>query len=503
MTQRAYQIDDAITDPKLLGAALGPIQSWTIWRTVLKATFGLALTDDEARAFASVAGSRKPPAQRVRELWALVGRRGGKSRTAALIAVYLAAFTEHRLAPGEIGMVLVLAASRDQAKTVFAYVKGFLNASPILRREVAAQSAEEITLRNGIVIAVHSNSFRTVRGRTLIAAIFDEVAYWRDEGSAMPDIETYRAVLPALATTNGMLIGISTPYRKLGLLHQKFRDHFGIDGDEVLVIKGGTREFNPTLSDSTIATQRQADPTAAASEWDAEFRSDISTFLDDELIDAAIEHGRPLELAPRPYPAFYRAFTDVAGGVGQDSYTLAIAHQEGEHYAVDVVRGTRGKFDPQQVTKDYAELIKQYAIGAVTGDRYAAEWSAGAWRDTGIIYTASDIPKSQIYLETLPLWTRGLVRLPDHAKLLRELRLLERQTHRGGKDSVDHPRGGHDDYANAVCGVLRTLSNYLGFSIERMLDDNDDVTQARQASDADEWQRFRMGQYLRQNGIWP
>ena len=37
---------------------------------------------------------------------------------------------------------------------------------------------------------------------------------------------------------------------------------------------------------------------AAAAEWDAEFRSDIGAFLDDELIDAAIDHGRPLELSP-------------------------------------------------------------------------------------------------------------------------------------------------------------------------------------------------------------
>jgi hypothetical protein len=38
--------------------------------------------------------------------------------------------------------------------------------------------------------------------------------------------------------------------------------------------------------------------------------------------------------------------------------------------------------------------------------------------------------------------------------LIRELRLLERRTHRSGKDTVDHPRGGHDDFANAVCGEL-------------------------------------------------
>jgi hypothetical protein len=36
-------------------------------------------------------------------------------------------------------------------------------------------------------------------------------------------------------------------------------------------------------------------------------------------------------------------------------------------------------------------------------------------------------------------------------RLLRELRLLERRTHRSGKDSVDHGRSGHDDLANVVC----------------------------------------------------
>jgi hypothetical protein len=501
---RAYQISDAMNDPKLLGAALSPIKSWETWRVVLKAAFGLELNCAEARAFASVAGSRAPPTKRVRELWAIIGRRGGKSRIAAALAVYLACFTSRRLAPGEIGMVLVLAASRDQAKTVFEYIRGFLNSSPILRQEIFNQTAQELTLRNGIVIGVHSNSFRTIRGRTLIACIMDEVAYWRDETSATPDIETYRAVLPALATTNGLLIGISSPYRKIGLLHQKHRDHFGVDGDEILVVKGGTKQFNPTLSDSVIETQRRSDPTSASSEWDAEFRTDISTFLDDELIDAAVEHGRPLELPPRPYPAFYRAFCDGAGGTGRDAYTIAVAHKEGEHYHLDLVRGTRNgqKFDPASVTNEYATLLKEYRISSVTGDNYAAQWVAGAWRDTGIVYVQSDIPKSQIYLETLPLFTRGLVRLPDHARLLKELRLLERHTHRGGKDSVDHLRGHHDDYSNSVCGVLRTLSNYLGFDLNRMLDDGEDNTRARQASEADQWHRFRLHQYMRANGVW-
>ena len=101
-------------------------------------------------------------------------------------------------------MVLVLAASQAQARTVFGYCLGFIQQSPVLRQELLDATRNEIRLRNGIVIAIHSNSFRNIRGRTLLCVIFDEVAFWRDETSATPDIETYRAVLPALATQNGI-----------------------------------------------------------------------------------------------------------------------------------------------------------------------------------------------------------------------------------------------------------------------------------------------------------
>ena len=371
-------IDEALLDRNLLGAALCDSGPWRTWLAVLRAAFGLPLDDQQQQLFATVSGNRDAPRRRVRELWSVVGRRGGKSRMAAALAVYQACFVEHRLSAGETGYVLVLAASRDQAHVVHDYVRAFLAASPVLRQEIDSTTASEIRLRSGLIIAVHANSFRSVRGRTLLAAIFDEVAFWRDENSASPDIETYRAVLPALMTTQGMLIGISTPYRRLGLLNQKHRDYYGHDGDEVLVVQGPSIAFNPSLTPQAIAQAVADDPEGARAEWEAEFRSDLAAFLDEQTIDDAIEYDRPLELVRRhDGKSRYRAFADPSGG-RHDAFALCIGHSLGhgqqQTFTCDVVRATRPPFDPKDVVAAYAALLKDFGLHSVSGDRYSAEW---------------------------------------------------------------------------------------------------------------------------------
>ena len=130
----AFDIADALTDAQLLGAGLGPIASWSTWLAVLKGAYGLPLSDDELATFQSVTGNRKPPTKRVDELWNVVGRRGGKSKIAAALAVFEACCIDHaaKLSPGETGHVLVLASTVQQAKVVFNYIKGFIEASPLV-----------------------------------------------------------------------------------------------------------------------------------------------------------------------------------------------------------------------------------------------------------------------------------------------------------------------------------------------------------------------------------
>jgi hypothetical protein len=75
----------ALGDPQLLGSVLAG-DSWRSWRCLMIAAMGEALTDDERAIFTCLTGRAREPLQRVEELAAVVGRRGGKSRAMATLA---------------------------------------------------------------------------------------------------------------------------------------------------------------------------------------------------------------------------------------------------------------------------------------------------------------------------------------------------------------------------------------------------------------------------------
>jgi Terminase large subunit, T4likevirus-type, N-terminal len=357
-------IDQALADPKLLGAALGEISTWRTWLAVLRAAFGLELDPAQRELFDSVAGGRSPPTSRVRELWCVVARRSGKSRMAAALAVHLALFNQHRLAPGEVGHVLCMSHTKDQAALVRSYARAFLEESPVLRQEIEEITAEVIRLKGNVCIGVQSANFRSVRGRSLIGVVADESAWFRDETSSQPDVEIHRACRPALTASGGMWIGISSPYSQRGLLYQRYRDHFAQPGD-ILVVQGATREFNPTMSEEQIAKEVQDDPESAEAEWFGRFRSDLATYIDRATLEECIERG----VRERPYQHRFRyhAHCDPSGGQ-HDSMTVAIGHKDGDRMLLDLAQEYKAPFDPQDTVSDIVGILKRYRISSVTGD---------------------------------------------------------------------------------------------------------------------------------------
>ncbi len=427
--------------------------TWRAWRVFLRALFGLPIILAADRTIYQRHTERtKLPKHQAREGWLVVGRRGGKSFIVALIATFLACFRDYSryLAPGERATIMVLAADRKQARVVMRFIRAFLQDVPMLARMVERSGVESIDLTNRVTLEVHTASYRSVRGYTIAAAILDEVAFWRSDESANPDSEIVAALLPAMTTIPGaLLLGISSPYARRGVLWQRYEEHYGHDGD-VLVWQADSRAMNPTIPESLIEQAYADDPVAAASEYGGEFRSDIEGFLQPEWISKAIVDG--VHELPPFASAGYFAFADPSGG-SQDAFTLAIAHSEQGRLVLDVCRGRKPPFNPQAVVVEYAEVLKRYGLTRVTGDRYSGEWVREAFRNNGIHYDVSERTASQIYLEALPKFAQGAVQLLDNRQLLNELRQLERRTGRG-QDIVDHPPRGHDDLAVAACGAL-------------------------------------------------
>src|SRR5262249_20586617 len=196
-------------------------------------------------------------------------RRSGKGRMGAALAVHAALLTDHSavLAPGEVGTVACVSPTRAQARVMLDYCRGFLEASPLLRGEILNITGDEIALRNGCAIATLSGDYRWLRGRTLLLGLLDEVGFLPDERSLRPDIEVVRSLAPGLATTGGMLVLLSSPGRRSGLLFERHKTFFGKDDAAVLCVAGDSRTFNPTLSAWWVAGEGGRHPAAAGGEW--------------------------------------------------------------------------------------------------------------------------------------------------------------------------------------------------------------------------------------------
>ncbi len=450
-------ISDVMSNAKLLGPHFYG-SSWNTWRAVLKAMSAERMSAGEIETFRSVAG-RDPPTQPVSQAVFVVGRGGGKDSVASLIAVTAAInFSPKgsRLRPGEKAVVMCIACDREQAAIVFNYIRASFEAVPALTKLVRNIGSDTIELTNSVDIEVYSNSYRSVRGRSILCAIFDEVSFWRSENSATPDFEVDGAVAPGLGRVPGStLVLISSAHKRSGLLYQRWKDCYGKNDPNTLVVRGTTRQFNPTFPAATIVQHLAQDRQRFGAEYLSEWRDDLSTFITRDLLDAAVDHG--VLVRPPVDGVVYYCFVDASAG-GADSFTAAIAHLEGDRVVLDLLFERQGKIDPYAVAAEIVEIAKQYRCTSCVGDNFAKEWVAGAFTKLGLIYRKSDVVCSDIYLNVLPLFNAGRVRLLDSPRLVTQFCSLERRTLAGGRDQVKHATGDHDDLCNAAAGALTLAS---------------------------------------------
>jgi hypothetical protein len=452
MEKPAISILDAMSAPSAFGAAFPDLASWDRWRVFLSACYGLSMSEEDLAIFRHQTGLEGPDPSGYEEIYCVSGRRSGKSKIASLICAFEAVFGSAalQLGVGDKAYIFLIATNLAQAKICFAYIKSFLELSPEL---ILRQTTEEIELKNGITVAVKPCSYRSGRGFQTACIVLDELAFFRDENSANPAEDVVISLLPGLMK-DAKILGISSAYAKAGYLYEEFKAGWA-KPSPVLIWRGTTKEMNPSFHTPLLQRLFRRDAVAARAEFDSEFRDDLATYISLEALKAAAV--RQPVLANTKHSC--TAFCDPSGG-RSDAMTLAIAHTEGDKIVVDRVEERTAPFDPQVVVREFSDILKANRITRVISDRFGGVWVEDAFRKVGIQVEMSEMSKNDLYLNFSPLLAMGRVELVKNEKLLRQFAQLERRTASGGRDSIDHPVGCHDDLCNSCAGavVMASLS---------------------------------------------
>lgn len=156
----------------------------------------------------------------------------------------------------------------------------------------------------------------------------------------------------------------------------------------------------------------------------------------------------------------YVLVIDAAQGErkGADSFAACVAHDErrdGHRVAVqDVLFEAVPPFSPRTVLAEIATVARRYHITRVHGDAHAKGFVAELLREQGLTFVELERDKSALCLDALAMLNSGQAILLDHPKQRRQILALRRALHSGGRVSVEHPRGGHDDVANVGLAAL-------------------------------------------------
>lgn len=451
---------------ELLDELLSPAQE-----TLLRAIYGLPLDADQLAIYKQLTNLDTPPARRQQDVTVVCGRRSGKTgRIGVNIGLYEALLGGHErhLGKAERGHVVIIAQSLKAVNETMALAKSKVSRSPDLAAEVLSERADELAFRNGMCLSIWPCTVKAVRGLHIPVAVCDEIGFWESEG-ANPDREVvYGAVRPAMATfPQRMLVKLSTPWAKAGVLWDDFQNWFGKPGGP-LVWLAPTREMNPNVPVEFIVDEYARDPEKARREYDAVFSDPAEAFLPGEAVDSAVETG-VLERRPSKERRYWAA-VDVA--FKTDATVLTIVHREGEDVVVDLWRGWKPQPGKPLVLGELARqvglLCRLFGVRGVAGDQYASEPVREALRARGlyfseVAFTATrakretadgrrevGATKGDIFGALKTLLVQGRLRLLDIKEGLRELKGLEVRRSFSGYETVGAPEGQHDDYAASL-----------------------------------------------------
>jgi hypothetical protein len=390
----------------------------------------------------------------------LKGRGKKNSKTADEVLAGLYKLLAWQAAGSKGNQVFFIASDLGQANDDLDLCKKLIRCNPLLDAELTMkQNVIERKDGHGFIEILPAGDAQGLHGKTYLFLVVDELHTQRDY-RVLEALELDRTRPDAVQS----FASYASLSRAAGIPINDILKQHAAQSDPRLFVSwyaGTIEEANPSLNGPLGPTMDDIlDAQRSLPSWifrrlyqNLPGQPDGAAF-DASKVEDAIVPGRTV-LPPQP-GVTYGAFCDLSGG-GADDATLAIAHACEGVGILDLVMDqgarTHRTFSPDDTVRKFAEVLTQYGLSSVTGDRYAAQWPVLAFEKHGISYRPADLNRSQLYAALEPLLNSGRCALLDHPKLMQQLIGLVRKG-----EKIDHMGGEHDGHANSAAGVLVLVS---------------------------------------------
>lgn len=391
-------------------------------------------------------------------LVAVCGARAGKTYVlGALYSLWRALIADlSSLAPGEHAVALLVAPDQRLARQILRYALGAAKSVPSVARLIQSETVDNFTLRrpDGRIVALETlpaaRGGSSVRGRSLVSAVMDECAFFRDQHYQVCDVEVFRAIAPRIMP-GGMVVLASTPWSESGLLFEEFQRNG--NGRPVTALAAHA----PTLllrgdahTRQMVERERARDADNARREFAAEFMPYGSgLFFDAQAIERACA-----TTAPSPTGHVQDASIGADLGLVADSTAFV---------AVRLIGGIFSVLDVVELRPRPGEPLKLSAVVAEAARFAMRHRATTAHCDHHVLEPAREHAQRGFYLQAVPggqaakverfvtvrnLLNEGRLHIPpDFPRLAMQLREVISKPATGGSLQITLPRraGVHGD----------------------------------------------------------
>jgi hypothetical protein len=394
---------------------------------------------------------------------AVCGARAGKSYTLAALRLLHLALTLPltTLAPGEIAVGLIVAPDERLAQQTLRYVGGALQHPTLEGWLVGEPGIKRIVLQrphDGKIVAIEclpaTGGGSAVRARSLIGAVMEEAAFFMSEGHVVNDDEIFNAIVPRLLP-GAQLIVDTTPWLRKGLHYRLLETNLGTPST-ALAVRASTSRMRPSMA-AFVEEQRKLDPDNTMREYDAiALSAGAGVFFDPAAIRLAVTSEA---FVPEPGDEVIAA---ADFGFRVNASTLVIGYRRGDiTWIVDVVE-IRPEPDlplvPSEVLDQFAIVLAKYRCDSILCDSHGQEKVLPYAQAKGLtLQFVATSDKTKFHITAKVALAQNQVRLPNHSRLLKQMREIVGQPIGGGMISIKSPQwktGEHGDLASAAVLVI-------------------------------------------------